>query len=82
MSDSIHDNSSYHLAFVTTFVPGPIRQPEGMIIVEKREMRPWQGGTRRRAPHTGIESRYIIPVKAIQGAAHFVPIDPGHANTR
>jgi hypothetical protein len=82
MSDSIHDNSSYHLALVTTFVPGPMRQPEGMIIVEEREMRPWQGGTRRRAPHTGIGSRYIVPVKAIQGAAHLVPIEPGCGNTR
>jgi hypothetical protein len=44
MSDAIHDNSLYHLALVTTFVPGSIRQPEGMIIVEEREIRPWQGG--------------------------------------
>jgi hypothetical protein len=82
MSDAIHDNSLYHLVLVTTFVLGPIRQPEGMIIVEEREIRPWQGGTRRRVPPTGIGSRYIVPVRAIQGAAHLVPIEPGCRNTR
>jgi hypothetical protein len=71
-----------HLALVTTFVPGPIRQLEGMIIVEEREIRPWQGGTRRSVPPTGIGSRYIVPVRAIQRAAHLVPIEPGCWNTR
>jgi len=67
------------MALVTTMAIGPIRQPEGMIMVEIREqpaIRPLANGTRRRQPLFRAGTRYLVPITAIQGAAHLIPIDP------
>jgi hypothetical protein len=65
----------FHLALVTTFAASnAIHKPEGMVIVVKREIRSWDYSTGRRRPQTGAGARYIVPVRAIQGAAHLIPI--------
>jgi DNA-directed RNA polymerase subunit N (RpoN/RPB10)/oligoribonuclease (3'-5' exoribonuclease) len=73
----------FHLALVTTFAPSnTIHKPEGMVIVEKHEIRSRDYSTGRRRPQTGAGARYIVPVRAIQGAAHLIPIEPGGGNSR
>jgi hypothetical protein len=82
MNDPIHVHRLYHLALVTTFVPGPIREPEGMMIVEERQLQPWRRARGRWTPQTGAGTRYIVPVPAIQSAAHLVPLEPIADNKR
>jgi hypothetical protein len=66
----------YHLALVTIFVQGPIRQPEGMMIVEEREPQPWKRG-RGIGMHQKIARTHdIVPARAIQSVVHFVPPQP------
>jgi hypothetical protein len=73
----------FHLALVTTVAPSnTIHKPEGMVIVEKREIRSRDYSTGRRRPQTGTGAMYIVPVRAIQGAAHLIPIEPGVGNSR
>ena len=69
------------MALVTTLVPGPIRQPEGMMLVEQRDQAPWQE-RHRQIPLTGVGATYIVPLRAIQCAAHLIPLDPSAANRR
>jgi hypothetical protein len=72
----------FHLALVTTFAPSnTIHKPQGMVIVEKREIRTRDYSTGRRRPQTGVVARYIVPVRAIQGATHLIPIKPGSGNS-
>jgi Plavaka transposase len=74
------------LALITSLVPGPIKKTEGMMIVEEQvplvQSEPFTRGGRRRQPQTGIGSRYIVPVSAIQSAAHLIPLEPSSKNTR
>jgi hypothetical protein len=53
-----------------------------MMIVEEREQQPWTRGRGRCTPQTGAGTRYIVPVRAIQSAAHLVPLEPIADNKR
>ena len=75
--DSDH-TSQWSMALVSTLVPGIIKQPEGMIIVEQKQL-PVDSGCpqptgRRRKPSMAAGARYIVPVTAIQSGAHLIPI--------
>ena len=78
--------SNWCLALVSTFTIGSLRQPEGMVIVEESNAASGRSsnstGRSRRAPQTGVGSTYIVPVKAIQAAAHLIPLDPSQDNRR
>jgi hypothetical protein len=80
-SESEHDPdqmSQWSMALVSTLVPGIIKQPEGMIIVEQKQLlvdSGFPGPTgRHRKPNMGAGARYIVPVTAIQSGAHLIPI--------
>jgi len=65
------------LALVQTFATGPIRQTAGMVIVEERHqppMQPLPNGCCRREPLFGVGTTYIVPISAIQGAVHLLPL--------
>jgi hypothetical protein len=50
-----------------------------MVIVEERDqhlMQPLDGGSYWRTPLFFIEMTYIIPISAIQGAVHLLPLTP------
>jgi hypothetical protein len=74
-SEFSHPKPLFHLALVMTFAPSnAIHKPEGLVIVEKREIHSRDYSTGRRRPQTGAGTRYIVPVRAIQGAVHLIPV--------
>jgi hypothetical protein len=67
------------LALVQTFATGPIRLTAGMVIVKERHqppMQPLHNGRYRRKPLFGVGTTYIVPMSAIQGAVHLLPLKP------
>ena len=73
------------LALVQTFATGPIRQTAGMVIVEERHqppMQPLHDGSYRRKPLFGVGTTYIVPISAIQGAVHLLPLTPQPDSSR
>jgi len=73
------------LALVQTFATGPIRQIAVMVIVEERHrllMQPLHNGSYPRKPLVGIRTTYIVPISAIQGAVHLVPLTPQPDSSR
>lgn len=72
------------LALVRTLVPGPKRQPLGMVTVTEKETRTeaLDEINVRRRPHTGVGTRYIVPLRAIERAAHLCPLANDVDNNR
>jgi len=73
------------LALVQTFATGPIRQTAGMVIVEEMHqppMQPLHDGSYRRKPLFGVGTSYIVPISAIQGAVHLLPLTPQPDSSR
>jgi len=68
------------LALVQTFATGPIRQTAGMVIVEGRHqppMEPLHNGSYRREALFGVgTTSYIVPISAMQGPIHLLPLTP------
>ena len=67
------------LALVQTFATGPIRQTAGMVIVQERNqppMQPLQDGSNQRKPHFSIGTTHIVPLSALQGTVHHLPLTP------
>ena len=74
------------LALVQTLIPGPKRQPVGMVTVTERLP---QLGSRahdelnvRRRPQCGVGTSCIVPLKAIERAAHLCPFSDDPQNKR
>jgi len=73
------------LALVQTFATGPICQTAGMVIVEETHrppMEPLHDGSYRRKPLFGVRTTYIVPLSAIQGAVHLLPLTPQPDSSR
>jgi len=73
------------LALVQTFATGPIRQIAVMVIVEERHrllMQSLHNGSYPHKPLFGIRTTYIVPISAIQGAVHLVPLTPQPDSSR
>jgi hypothetical protein len=71
-------NTGLH-TLVQTFSTGPIPQTAGMVIVEERHQPPMQPLHNRRyrgKPLFDIEPTYIVPLSAIKGAVHLLPLTP------
>jgi len=67
------------LALVQTLATGPICQTTGMVIVEERHPPPMQhlhDGSYCLKPLFGVGTTYIVPISAIQGAVHILPLLP------
>ena len=67
------------LALVQTFVTGPICQTAGMVIVEERHQPPMQrlyDGSYDCKPCFGVGTTDIVPISAIPGAVHLLPLMP------
>jgi len=67
------------LALVQMFATGEIHQTAGMVIVEERHQRPMQplnNGSYRRKPLFSGGTNYIVPIIAIEGAVHLLPLTP------
>jgi len=65
------------LGLVQTFGTWPLHQTAGMVIVEERHqppMQPLHDGRYRPKPLFGVETTYIVPISAIQGAVHPLPL--------
>jgi len=65
------------LAFVKMFPTGPIRQTNGMVIVEEEYQPPMRflhNESYCHNPLFGIRMTYIIPICAIQGAVLLLPL--------
>ncbi len=71
------------MALVQTFVPSPIRQPSGMITVSaKQQVERADELNVRRRPHFAVGTTYVVPLKAIERAAHLCPYSAEADNTR
>ena len=77
------------LALIQTLIPGPKKQPIGMVTVTEKEPQfPSRGPLRpdelsiRHRPHTGVEASYVIPFRAVQRAAHLCPFSNDVGNRR
>jgi len=67
------------LALVRKFGTRQIHQPAGMVIVNESHQRPMQplhNGCYCIKPLCSVETTYIIPIRAIQGAVHFLLLTP------
>jgi hypothetical protein len=67
------------LSLVQTFATGPIRQTAGMVIVEERhqpQMQPLHNGRYHCKSLFGVGTTYIVPISAIEGAVHLLPVMP------
>jgi hypothetical protein len=65
------------LALVLMYATGPIRQTDGMVMVEERHqppMEPLHDGTDRRKPCYGVGTSSMVPISVIQGAVHLLPL--------
>ena len=82
--DESHFGIQTCLALVRTLVPGPKRQPLGMVTVTEKDppTRPQDELNVRRRPHTGIGTRFIVPLRAIERAAHLSPFSDDVNNDR
>ena len=79
------------LALVQTLIPGPKKQPIGMVTVTEKEPqfpsrglgppRPDELSVRRR-PHTGVGASYVVPLRAVERAAHLCPFSNDVGNRR
>jgi hypothetical protein len=67
------------LALVTTLIPGPIRQPSGLLTVQEK---PQEDDSTRRRPNFCVGSRYIVPLRLIERAAHLIPYDIAEDNNK
>ena len=73
------------LALVQTFATGLIRQTAGMVIIEEKYqplMQPLHDRCSRRKPLFGVGTTYIVPISAIQGAVHLLPLTPQPDSSR
>jgi len=62
-----------------TFATGPIPQIAGAVIVKERHqppMQPFHDGTYRRMLLFGVGTTHLLPLSAIQGAIHLLPLTP------
>jgi len=67
------------LSLVQTFATGPVRQTACMVIVEERHqppMQPLHDGSYCRKPLVGVGTPDIVPISAIEGAVHLLPLTP------
>jgi hypothetical protein len=67
------------LALVTTLIPGPIRQPSGLLTVQEK---PQEDDSTQRRPNFCVGSRYIVPLRLIERAAHLIPYDIADHNNK
>jgi hypothetical protein len=67
------------LALVTTLIPGPIRQPSGLLTVQEK---PQEDDSTRRRPNFCVGSRYVVPLRLIERAAHLIPYDIADDNNK
>ncbi|KAF8533230.1 hypothetical protein BDD12DRAFT_899866 [Trichophaea hybrida] len=67
------------LALVTTLIPGPIRQPFGQLTVQEK---PQEDDSTRRRPNFCVGSRYVVPLRLIERAAHLIPYDIADDNNK
>jgi hypothetical protein len=71
------------LALVQTLVPGPVRQPSGMVTVSAKQHRGRADELNvRRRPHFAVGATYVVPLKAIERAAHLCPYSADADNDR
>ena len=68
------------LALIQMLIPGPKKQPIGMVMVTEKEPQfPRRGQLRpdelsvRRGPHTGVGVSYVVPLRAVECTAHLSP---------
>ena len=77
------------LALVQTLIPGPKKQPIGMVMVTEKELQfPNRGPlwpdelSVHRRPHTGVGASYLVPLQAVERAAHLCPFSNDLGNRR
>ena len=66
-------------ALVQTIATGPICQTAGMVIVMVRHqplMQPLHNGSYHQKSIFGVRTTYIVPISAIHGAVHHLPVMP------
>jgi hypothetical protein len=67
------------LAVVETFPTWPIYQTAAMVIVKERHqplMQTLHNGSYCHNPHFSSGTTFIVPISAIQGAVHLLPLTP------
>jgi len=65
------------LALIQMFATGPVHQTAVMVIVQERHqppMQPFHDGTYHYKPLFGGGTTHVIPICAIQGAVHLLPL--------